>query len=124
ILVPAASKAKNFRNPLEMIFGTNPQQEEEEEDPSLNQSIWEQRKRVSEQLRKGELEDHVIEIEVEDNTPSMLEMFSGQGNEQIGVNMQEMFGNLLPKKTKKRRLPIKEARKVLLQEEANKLIDM
>ena len=40
------------------------------------------------------------------------------------MNMQEMFGNLLPKQTKKRKLPVKEARKVLIQEEAQKLIDM
>ena len=54
----------------------------------------------------------------------MFEMFAGPGMEQMGINMQEMFGNLLPKRTKKRKLPVKEARKVLIQEEAHKLIDM
>ena len=42
----------------------------------------------------------------------------------MGMNMQELFGQLMPKKPKKRKLPVKEARKVLTQEEANKLIDM
>ncbi len=54
----------------------------------------------------------------------MLDMFAGQGNDQMGMNMQEMFGSLLPKRTKKRKLPIREARKVLIQDEATKLIDM
>jgi ATP-dependent HslUV protease ATP-binding subunit HslU len=51
-------------------------------------------------------------------------MFAGQGNDQMGMNMQEMFGSFLPKRTKKRKLPIREARKVLIQDEAAKLIDM
>jgi len=54
----------------------------------------------------------------------MMDMFAGQGNDQMGMNMQEMFGSLLPRRTKKRKLAIKEARKVLIQEEAGKLIDM
>jgi ATP-dependent HslUV protease ATP-binding subunit HslU len=54
----------------------------------------------------------------------MFEMFTGQGTEQIGVNIQEMFGNLLPKRKKKRRLPVRDARNALIQEEAQKLIDM
>lgn len=123
ILVPFKTNTKNHRNPLEMIFGgQNSDASEEEEQPS--QDIKDQRAIVKEKLARGELEKQSIEIEVEDSSPSMLEMFSGQGNEQIGLNMQELFGNMLPKKTKKRKLPIKEARKVLIQEEAQKLIDM
>lgn len=75
-------------------------------------------------LLAGQLEDDIIEIDVEDTAPTMLDMFAGQGNDQMGMNMQEMFGSLLPKRTKKRKLPIKEARKVLIQDEAAKLIDM
>ncbi|MNJ49950.1 ATP-dependent protease ATPase subunit ClpY [compost metagenome] len=71
----------------------------------------------------GQIEDDSVEIEVEDTAPTMLDMFAGQGNDQMGMNMQEMFGNLLPKRTKKRKLTVKEARKVLTQEEASKLID-
>jgi ATP-dependent HslUV protease ATP-binding subunit HslU len=51
-------------------------------------------------------------------------MFAGSGMEQMGINMQEMLGQFLPKRTKKRRLPVREARKVLIQEEGQKLIDM
>lgn len=123
ILVPSHNKPKNQRNPLEMIFGGN-NQPQTEDDTESSQAATERRAGVREKLLKGELEYEVIEIEVEDSNPSMFEMFSGQGNEQIGVNMQEIFGSLMPKKTKKRKLPISEARKVLIQEEAQKLIDM
>lgn len=69
------------------------------------------------------MENDIVEVEVEDNAPTMMDMFAGQGNDQLGMNMQEMFGSLLPKRTKKRKLTVKEARKVLTQEEAAKLID-
>ncbi len=123
IMVPSAEKSKSSRNPLEMIFGQHAQKEEEEE-PEERESAAQKRAHVKQKLENGELENETIEIEVEDNSPSMFEMFSGQGNEQIGLNMQELFGNMLPKKTKKRKLAVKEARKVLIQEEAQKLIDM
>ncbi len=122
ILVPAAAKPKN-RNPLEMLFGNqNNESNEESQEPDLG--LQENRDKVRQQLQNGELENEMIEIEVEDSTPSMFEMFSGQGSEQIGFNMQEMFGSLMPKKTKKRKLAVRDARKVLIQEEAQRLIDM
>ncbi|WP_068774618.1 ATP-dependent protease ATPase subunit HslU [Paenibacillus sp. FJAT-26967] len=123
ILAPSAARQKFQRNPLEMIFGnqqSQPEPDEEEKDPALATK----RSQIMEQLKRGELENVMVEVDVEDNSPSMLDMLSGQGNDQAGMNMQEMFGSLLPKKTKKRKLPVKEARKVLTQDEAQKLIDM
>jgi ATP-dependent HslUV protease ATP-binding subunit HslU len=125
LLVPGKKAQKGYKNPLEMFFGG----QEDEEEGTTNQVSEEQllaqrRKQVAHQLALGELEDKIVEIEVEDQTPSMLELFSGQGVEQMGINMQEIFGNLMPKKIKKRKLPISEARKILTQVEANKLIDM
>ncbi|RRJ65349.1 ATP-dependent protease ATPase subunit HslU [Paenibacillus oralis] len=124
ILVPSENKAKSGRNPFEMLFGGGnqgsvPTQEQTEEDSSLG----ERRRQIRFKLLAGQLENDIVEVEVEDNTPTMMDMFAGQGNDQLGINMQEMFGNLLPKRTKKRKLTVKEARKVLTQEEAAKLID-
>jgi ATP-dependent HslUV protease ATP-binding subunit HslU len=125
ILVPSPHRDKPAKNPLEMIFGGNQQasqQPPQDNDPSLH----ERRDEVRRKLAEGALENETIEIEVEENAPNMLDMLSGGpgGNEQMGMNMQEMFGSFLPKKTKKRKLTVKEARKVLTQEEAQKLIDM
>lgn len=122
LLVPSPSRPKTGRNPLEMIFGGQQQSEQEETNP--DPTLASRRAQVKEQLDKGELENEFVEIEVEDSSPSMFDMLAGQGNEQMGMNMQEMFGSLMPKRTKKRKLSIKEARKVLTQEEAQKLIDM
>lgn len=122
ILVPSGKKQANFKNPLEMLFGN---QEEDDADQSKEAAttLRQRRAQARQKLASGELEDEVIEIEVEDHYPSMFEIFSGSGVEQMGVNMQELFGNMMPKKKKKRKLTIKEARKVLTQEEGQKLID-
>ncbi|WP_027414589.1 ATP-dependent protease ATPase subunit HslU [Aneurinibacillus terranovensis] len=122
ILVPGKKAARSFKNPLEMFFGG-------QETPSSSQpdtdelSLSQQRRQVAHQLAMGQLEDTVVEIEVEDSTPA-FDIFSGSGIEQMGINMQEMLGNFMPKKMKKRKLPIREARKALIAEEAQKLIDM
>jgi ATP-dependent HslUV protease ATP-binding subunit HslU len=124
ILVPSPKSNRPQKNPLEMLFGQ--QQSAQPSEPEPDADIQWRRNEMKEKLVKGLLENEVIEIEVEDNAPSMLDMLAGQGqgNEQMGMNMQELFGSLMPKRTKKRKLPIKEARKALIQEEANKLIDM
>ncbi|MEK3748417.1 ATP-dependent protease ATPase subunit HslU [Paenibacillus sp. FSL E2-8871] len=124
ILVPSSSKNKSQKNPFEMIFGGNSSQEDSKEDSEPDGSLSERRRGVRFKLLAGQLEEDIIEIDVEDTAPSMLDMFAGQGNDQMGMNIQEMFGSLLPKRTKKRKLPIREARKVLIQDEATKLIDM
>ncbi|MGG1879334.1 ATP-dependent protease ATPase subunit HslU [Paenibacillus cisolokensis] len=125
ILAPSRSSQKNQRNPFEMLFGGgNAGQTEQEEPEDKDVSLKEQRRQVRFNLLSGKLEDDIIEIDVEDTSPNMFDMFAGQGNDQMGMNMQEMLGSLMPKRTKKRKLSIKEARKVLTQEEAAKLIDM
>lgn len=124
ILAPSQSKSKNQRNPFEMIFGNNGSNTPETDEQEPDTGVAERRRKIKFDLLSGKLEDDVIEIDVEDTTPNMMDMFAGQGNDQMGMNMQEMFGSLLPRRTKKRKLAIKEARKVLIQEEAGKLIDM
>ncbi|MBO8171026.1 MAG: ATP-dependent protease ATPase subunit HslU [Bacillaceae bacterium] len=123
ILVPSAKKETKFHNPLEMFFG-NQETQNEQKKPDNDEDITQRRRQVKFKLSLGELEDEMVEIEVDDHAPTMFDVFSGAGIEQMGINMQEMFGNLMPKKKKKRRLPVREARKVLIQEEAQKLIDM
>ncbi|WP_338593802.1 ATP-dependent protease ATPase subunit HslU [Paenibacillus sp. FSL H8-0280] len=124
ILAPSQSKSKNQRNPFEMIFGNNGNNVQEQDEPEPDTGVAERRRKIKFDLLSGKLEDDIIEIDVEDTAPNMMDMFAGQGNDQMGMNMQEMFGSLLPRRTKKRKLAIKEARKVLTQEEAGKLIDM
>jgi ATP-dependent HslUV protease ATP-binding subunit HslU len=123
LLAPSSQKSKSARNPLEMLFG-NQQGNTAQDEPEVDADVEERRTGVRERLNAGLLENEIIEIEVEDTSPTMLDMLSGQGGEGMGMNMQEMLGQFMPKRTKKRKLAVKEARKVLTQEEANKLIDM
>src|SRR5690606_1762704 len=86
--------------------------------------LREQRAQVKQLLAEGKLEDEIVEIEVEDQAPQMLEVFSGTGIEEMGVNLNDLFGGLLPKRKKTRKVTVSEARKIIAQQEAQKLIDM
>ncbi|KAA9006385.1 ATP-dependent protease ATPase subunit HslU [Paenibacillus spiritus] len=124
LLAPSSSKSKSQRNPFEMLFGGGGEEAKPEGEGEQEAGLGERRRGVRFKLLAGQLEDELIEVDVPDTSPTMLDMFAGQGNDQMGMNMQEMFGSLLPKRTKKRKLPVREARKVLIQDEAAKLIDM
>lgn len=125
LLVPSSTKQTSFKNPFEMLFGSGSSQDEEkpQNDPE-EISLAERRRLVREKLEKGELENEIVTIEVEEQTPSVFDLLQGSGIEQMGMNMQDAFSSLLPKKKKKRKLPVKDARKILINDEAQKLIDM
>ena len=122
ILVPSKKSATSFKNPFEVFFQQN--QSTERRDLQEEDQVTYRRSQLRKKLLAGELEDQIVEIQVEEQSPSFFDMFAGTGAEQMGMNMQEMLGQFLPKKTKKRRLPVREAREVLAQEEGQKLIDM
>lgn len=125
LLVPSTKKQSNFKNPLEVFFGGNNNQDEQDpEENSEDLSLQEKRKIVAEKLANGELESEMITVEVEEQAASMFDMLQGSGMEQMGMNMQDALGSLMPKKSKKRKLKVSEARTVLTNEEASKLIDM
>ena len=82
------------------------------------------REKFRQRLRDGKLEDRPIEINVSNRTIPFVEIFSPSGIEEMDINLKDMFGSILPKQEKKRRVPISEARQIIAQEEAEKLIDM
>jgi ATP-dependent HslUV protease ATP-binding subunit HslU len=75
-------------------------------------------------LRMGELDERFVELETETSGIPTMNILTPQGNEDLGMNMKEMFGNLFPKKTKRKRIKVSEAREILNQQEAEKLVDM
>lgn len=101
-------------NPFEFLM--NPNKKEPELSREEQEKLAVRREDVLQQLRSGSLEDREIEIEVEDSLPE-LEV---GGN---SISIGDMMGGMMPKKTKIRRVKVKEARKILLQEESAKLID-
>ncbi|MEA1004634.1 HslU--HslV peptidase ATPase subunit [Bacillus velezensis] len=124
LLVPGKKKQAGVKNPFEMLFGGSQAANDDEADQQEEASLEEKRKRMAHQLALGELEDHYVSVEVEEQQPSMFDMLLGSGMEQMGMNMQDALSNLVPKKKKRRKMTVREARKVLTNEEAGKLIDM
>ncbi|MFA9558093.1 ATP-dependent protease ATPase subunit HslU [Evansella sp. AB-rgal1] len=126
LLVPSRKKESNIRNPFEMLFqGNNENDNEDTVSEQEEDSLSNLRKKMAQKLALGELEDKYVTIEVnEQQSSNLLDMFQGSGMEQMGMNMQDLFGGMVPKRKKKRKLTVREARKVLTIDEAQKLIDM
>ncbi|HBX23788.1 MAG TPA: ATP-dependent protease ATPase subunit HslU [Desulfotomaculum sp.] len=126
LLAPMPRQDKQVKNPLEMIFGTTKTADQGDENryEQMASRIRFERETLREKMERGELEQEFVEIEVEDTKPPMMEVFSGSGVEEMGINIGDMLGNLLPKKKHQRRVTVTEARKIITQQEAHKLIDM
>lgn len=127
ILVPMPKKTKST-NHLGMMLGIPRKSVQNDEDDQKQEEqvneLKAKRKQVRRMLELGELENNIIEIDVVDQTPHLFEAFSAMGMEDVSINIQDMFESFIPKKKKKRRTTIAEARKIFTNEEANKLIDM
>jgi ATP-dependent HslUV protease ATP-binding subunit HslU len=128
LLAPLPRKRRRQVNPLGFLFtpSTAPEEGPAEESKYLErlQQAREKQGTVAEQLSRGELEEESVEVEIEDRRPPMLEIFTGQGMEEMGVNLQDVLGNVIPSRKIKRKVTVAEARKILKQEEAQRLIDM
>ncbi len=119
VFVPEPKKSQN---PLGRLFGGDDEEKDKTaEEPKKYQAG---REWVRKRLEKGELEDELIEIDVEETRRPMVGMFSGSSLEGMGDNLQDMIGNIMPKRHKKRKVTVAQARKIFTQEEAGKLIDM
>ena len=82
------------------------------------------REKFRTELREGNLDQRVIELEVVADNMPMMQVLGPIGLDEMGMNLQDLFGNMMPKKHKKRKVTIAEAKILLQQEEAQKLIDM
>ena len=82
------------------------------------------REKFRQMLKDGKFEDKPIEIDVKNRTMPFIEIFSPSGIEEMDINFKDVFGSMMPKQTKKRLVTVAEAREILIQEEAEKLIDM
>ncbi len=123
LLVPTKRKDRQpAANPLQLLLSAGAPQQKDEPEPSEEEKRRRvsERERVTQQLRAGQLEHVLVEIEVEERPGTNDAMFAAG----IDLNLGEMFGDFLPKKTKKRKLPVSEARRIIVQQEQEKRIDM
>ncbi|MDR1874102.1 MAG: ATP-dependent protease ATPase subunit HslU [Synergistaceae bacterium] len=114
---------KKFSMPdIMRVFGGVPEGEAEGEPEEVRKNEA-TRERLLTMLREGRLEDREVEIEIAENAAVGIPLFGASGMDSMGINLSEILGGMLPKKSKKRRMKISEARRALTAEEAEKLID-
>jgi ATP-dependent HslUV protease ATP-binding subunit HslU len=96
------------------------------EDEVNNEAFQNQKTRewMREKLKNGEMDDKMVEFDASANSNIGLQVLGPLGLDDMGINLQELMGNMMPKKKKKRKTKISEAKKIIAQEEAQKLIDM
>jgi len=82
------------------------------------------REKLRRMLQEGKLDDRFVDLEVAERSMPMVEIFSNVGIEEMGINFKDMFSNLMPKNTKRRKVKVSEAMGILAQEEAQNLVDM
>ncbi len=110
---PKVPPRPTFQDPNQTV--SIPQPEEHHENT---------REKFRQKLLSGELDNREVELDRPADSMPMMQIFSPVGIEEMGLNIRELFGNLMPKKTKKHKVKVKEALGILTQEEAQKLIDM
>ncbi len=82
------------------------------------------REKLRKMLRKGKLDDRYVDLNITDRAMPVVEVFSNIGMEEMGINFKDMFNNIMPKNTKRRKVKISEAMELLIQEESQNLVDM
>jgi ATP-dependent HslUV protease ATP-binding subunit HslU len=131
-LFPVSTKRKEVKtNFIDGPFSSGIEEEEKKEPIDILTKKGEReerfertRNKFKEKLEKGELENRLIEIEVDENIQPTVEVFSNSGIEGMGINFKDILGRMFPQKRKKQKVTIAEARKILLYAETQKLIEM
>ncbi len=126
-LLPGPARKVPMPDFLKNLMSGSETTEGEEETPPDDQEVQRRkntRERLRQMLEEGRLEDREVEIEVMESASPGMPMLGGAGMSEMGIDLGEMLGGLMPKKKKKRRVTVAEARRLLRVEEAEKLVDM
>lgn len=122
LLAPSQKKKQTTsQNPLEALFGGMNQPDESPEE-EVDQELKNKRSQIEWRLQNGELDDEIVTVEVKEQQNPMLDMMRGAGMDQMN-GMQDALSGLFPAKKKKRKVTVREAKKILFEDEASKLID-
>lgn len=122
LLAPSQKKKQTTsQNPLEALFGSMNQSDEPAEE-EVDQELKNKRSQIEWRLQNGELDDEIVTVEVKEQQNPMFDMMRGTGMDQMS-GMQDALSGMFPAKKKKRKVTVREAKKILFEDEASKLID-
>lgn len=122
LLAPSQKKKQTTsQNPLEALFGGMNQPDESPEE-EVDQELKNKRSQIEWRLQNGELDDEIVTVEVKEQQNPMFDMMRGTGMDQMN-GMQDALSGMFPAKKKKRKVTVREAKKILFEDEASKLID-
>lgn len=122
LLAPSQKKKQTTsQNPLEALFGGMNQPDESPEE-EVDQELKNKRSQIEWRLQNGELDDEIVTVEVKEQQNPILDMMRGAGMDQMN-GMQDALSGMFPAKKKKRKVTVREAKKILFEDEASKLID-
>jgi len=126
ILVPSKKIKETLKTPFDLFMKPNQPATTTpiELDSEKEQSKKEKREALLKELEAGLLEDRIIEIEVDDDGSKTIGVMQGMNSDSMSFNMNDIFGDILPQKKKKKNVSIADARRILINQEAQKLIDM
>jgi ATP-dependent HslUV protease ATP-binding subunit HslU len=107
--------------------GQDPGEAEEQgsaQESAAGERVPSTREKFRQLLREGRMDERYVDLEVSDRSHPMVEIFTSAGMEEMDVNLREMLSNLMPRRTKRRKVKVPEALEILAQEESQRLIDM
>jgi len=125
-LLPRQEKRSSVPDFMKIFGGGAGTEKEQEKESSAEEDRMRDstRRKILSLLREGKLDDREVEIDVTESQSMGIPVLGGAGMDSMGINIGDMLGGLLPKKTKRRRMKVSEARSMLKAEEAEKLVDM
>lgn len=124
-LLPQPKKKSMVPDFMKVFTGGDQEKQDEEPLEEDEDRIREStRNKLFAMLKAGKFDDREVEIEVQESSQMGIPILGGAGLDSMGIDIGEMLGGMLPKKTKRRRMKVSQARRVIQSEEAEKLIDM
>jgi ATP-dependent HslUV protease ATP-binding subunit HslU len=125
-LRPQRPRTPRMQAPLDAVAAFLGQRvaEPEEHAPEEGEEVERSREHLKQQVESGALDDATIEIEIEESRSPFVQIFSPQGMEEMGMNLQDMLGGMMPKAKKRRGVTVAEAKEILTYQRAQALIDM
>lgn len=124
VLWPKKKSEEKVRNPMDLLFGDDEEKSLETAEQKAEDKLSDRRQKMLDDIRNHKMDDREIEVEVVEQEKSIGGVLTGNTPEELTNSFQEMLGNIMPKKKKKKKMTIEKAREIFKEEELQKCLDM